>query len=193
MNKKGKLLIFSAPSGSGKSTIVNHLTAVYPELKFSISACSRDPRGEEKDGEHYYFLGKEGFKQKIEEDAFVEWEEVYTDNFYGTLKSELERIWSLNGIAVFDIDVIGGLNLKKQFKEQALSIFVKPPSKDELEKRLRLRDTESEEKIQMRLAKAETEIAYAPSFDVVLENDILERALRKAEYIVEEFISKDIE
>jgi guanylate kinase len=191
MSKEGKLLIFSAPSGSGKSTIVNHLIEMYPQLQFSISACSRDPRGEEQNGVHYYFLGEKEFRKKIIDDAFVEWEEVYPNNFYGTLRSELERIWSENGVAVFDIDVLGGLNLKKQFGEQALSVFVKPPSAEELEKRLRKRDTETEEKIQMRLAKAETEITYAPKFDVILENDVLERALRKAEYLVEEFISQE--
>ena len=187
---QGKLIIFSAPSGAGKSTIVNHLLGCYPTMEFSISACSRDPRGQEEHGKEYYFLGVEGFKEHIKQDAFVEWEEVYENNFYGTLKSELDRIWSKGGIAVFDIDVVGGVNLKKQFGEQALSIFVKPPSVEELERRLRNRQTETEEKLQMRLAKAEEELTYATKFDVVLENDILERALRKSEYIIEEFLSK---
>lgn len=188
--ENGKLIIFSAPSGAGKSTIVNHLLKCYPTMEFSISACSRAPRGKEVHGKEYYFLGVEGFKAEIENDAFVEWEEVYENNFYGTLKSELDRIWSKGGIAVFDIDVVGGVNLKKQFGEQALSIFVKPPSIEELEKRLRNRKTETEDKLQMRLAKAEEELTYATKFDVVLENDILERALRKSEYIIEEFLSK---
>ncbi|MGB1295605.1 MAG: guanylate kinase [Flavobacteriales bacterium] len=188
--ENGKLIIFSAPSGAGKSTIVSHLLQCYPSMEFSISACSRDPRGEEVHGKEYYFLGVDGFKAKIKENAFVEWEEVYENNFYGTLKSELERIWSKNGIAVFDIDVVGGVNLKKQFGENALSVFVKPPSIQELENRLRNRQTETEEKLQMRLAKAEEEMTYATRFDVVLENDVLERALRKSEYIIEEFLSK---
>jgi len=188
--ENGKLIIFSAPSGAGKSTIVNHLLTCYPSMEFSISACSREPRGEEVHGKEYYFLGVEGFKAHIQENAFVEWEEVYENNFYGTLKSELDRIWSKGGIAVFDIDVVGGVNLKKQFGEQALSVFVKPPSVKELERRLRNRQTETEEKLQMRLAKAEEELTYATKFDVVLENDVLERALRKSEYIIEEFLSK---
>lgn len=188
--ENGKLIIFSAPSGAGKSTIVNHLLKCYPTMEFSISACSRDPRGEEVHGKEYYFLGVDGFKTKIDEGAFVEWEEVYENNFYGTLKSELDRIWSKGGIAVFDIDVVGGVNLKQQFGDQALSVFVKPPSVEELEKRLRNRQTETEEKLQMRLAKAEKELTYAPKFDVVLENDILENALKTAEEIIEEFLSK---
>lgn len=188
--ENGKLIIFSAPSGAGKSTIVSHLLTCYPSMEFSISACSREPRGQEVHGKEYYFLGVEGFKEQIEKDAFVEWEEVYENNFYGTLKSELDRIWSKGGVAVFDIDVVGGVNLKSQFGEQALSVFVKPPSIEELERRLRNRQTETEEKLQMRLAKAEEELTYATKFDVVLENDILERALRKSEYIIEEFLSK---
>lgn len=188
--ENGKLIIFSAPSGAGKSTIVNHLLTCYPSMEFSISACSREPRGEEIHGKEYYFLGVEGFKAHIQDNAFVEWEEVYENNFYGTLKSELDRIWGKGGIAVFDIDVVGGVNLKKQFGEQALSVFVKPPSVEELERRLRNRQTETEEKLQMRLAKAEEELTYATKFDVVVENDVLERALRKSEYIIEEFLSK---
>lgn len=188
--ENGKLIIFSAPSGAGKSTIVSHLLGCYPSMEFSISACSREPRGEEVHGKEYYFLGVEGFKEKIDQNAFVEWEEVYENNFYGTLKSELDRIWSKGGVAVFDIDVVGGVNLKSQFREQALSIFVKPPSIEELERRLRNRKTETEDKLQMRLAKAEEELTFATQFDAVVENDILERALRKSEYIIEEFLSK---
>ncbi len=186
----GKLIIFSAPSGAGKSTIVNQLLNCYPSMEFSISACSREPRGQEVHGKEYYFLGLEGFKEKINQNAFVEWEEVYENNFYGTLKSELDRIWSKGGVAVFDIDVVGGVNLKSQFGEQALSIFVKPPSIEELERRLRNRKTETEDKLQMRLAKAEEELTFATKFDAVVENDILERAVRKSEYIIEEFLSK---
>ena len=143
-NKKGKCVIFSAPSGAGKTTIVHYLLKQNLGLEFSVSACSRDPRSNEVDGRDYHFLGLEGFKEKIEQDAFVEWEEVYTDNFYGTLKSEIERIWSHGKTVIFDVDVIGGLNIKRIFGEQALAIFVQPPSYDELEARLRKRSTETE-------------------------------------------------
>jgi guanylate kinase len=187
---KGKCIIFSAPSGAGKTTIVHHLLANNPKLEFSISACSRVPRPNEVDQKDYHFLGVEGFKQKIAENAFIEWEEVYTDNFYGTLKSEIERIWAKGNTVLFDVDVIGGLNLKTNFGEQALSIFVKPPSYDELEKRLRLRSTESEDKIQQRMAKAENELKFATQFDEILLNDDLQKAFEKAETLVEEFAQK---
>jgi guanylate kinase len=185
---QGKCLIFSAPSGAGKTSIVRHLLIQDLNLAFSVSACSREPRVNEVDGKDYIFLGVEGFKQKIQEDAFVEWEEVYENNFYGTLKSEIERIWKAGKIAVFDVDVEGGINLKKQFQEAALSIFVKPPSVEELEKRLRRRNTETEEKIQMRLAKSKQELEQASQFDVILLNDNLELACNEALELVKEFI-----
>jgi len=185
----GKCVIFSAPSGAGKTTIVQYLLGVMPELAFSISACSREPRGEEEHGKHYYFLGIEGFKSKIEEGAFAEWEEVYTDNFYGTLTSELERIWSEGKTVIFDVDVVGGLNLKKIMGENALAIFVQPPSFEDLERRLRFRSTETEEKISMRLEKAHIELERASEFDYILLNDELGRACKEAEEIVRNFIS----
>jgi guanylate kinase len=187
-NKQGKCVIFSAPSGAGKTTIVHYLLKQNLGLEFSISACSREPRSNEVNGRDYHFLGLEGFKNKIEQEAFVEWEEVYTDNFYGTLKSEIERIWSHGKTVIFDVDVIGGLNIKRIFGEQALAIFVQPPSYDELEVRLRKRSTETEEKIQQRMYKAKTELSYAPEFDVILVNDHLDSACHKAQNLILEFI-----
>lgn len=187
-DKKGKCVIFSAPSGAGKTTIVHYLLKQNLGLEFSISACSREPRSNEVNGRDYHFLGLEGFKEKIEQEAFVEWEEVYTDNFYGTLKSEIERIWSHGKTVIFDVDVIGGLNIKRIFGEQALAIFVQPPSYDELEVRLRKRSTETEEKIQQRMYKAKTELSYAPEFDVILVNDHLDSACHKAQNLILEFI-----
>lgn len=184
----GKCVIFSAPSGAGKTTIVHHLLNANIGLAFSVSACSRDPRPNETDGKDYYFLGLEGFRKLIEEDSFIEWEEVYTDNYYGTLRSEIERIWSEGKTVIFDVDVIGGLNIKRIFGDQALAIFVQPPSYDELEKRLRHRSTESEEKINMRMAKARKELSSASEFDVILINDDLEVACAEAKRIVTEFI-----
>lgn len=186
----GKCVIFSAPSGAGKTTIVQYLLGELPELAFSISACSREPRGDEEHGKHYYFLGIEGFREKIDGGEFIEWEEVYTDNFYGTLASELERIWEEGKTVIFDVDVVGGLNLKKIMGENALAIFVQPPSFEELESRLRFRSTETEEKISMRLAKAQIELARAPEFDYILLNDDLQRACKEAGEIVRKFISK---
>jgi guanylate kinase len=190
MDQKGKCIIFSAPSGAGKTTIVHALLDAKIGLEFSVSACSREPRPNEIDGKDYYFLGITGFKQKIEEDAFIEWEEVYTNNFYGTLKSEVERIWSDGKAVIFDVDVIGGLNLKRIFGSNALAIFVQPPSYEELEKRLRYRSTESEEKIQQRMSKAHKELSCAPDFDAVLVNDNLEKAIEKAKSMVIEFIQQ---
>ena len=184
----GKCVIFSAPSGAGKTTIVHHLLNANIGLAFSVSACSREPRPNETDGKDYYFLGLEGFRKLIEEDAFIEWEEVYTDNYYGTLRSEIERIWSEGKTVIFDVDVVGGLNIKRIFGDQALAIFVQPPSYDELEKRLRLRSTESEEKINMRMAKARKELSSASEFDVILINDDLEVACAESKRIVTEFI-----
>jgi len=186
--KNGKCVIFSAPSGAGKTTIVHALLDSGIGLEFSVSACSRDPRPNEKHGKDYHFLGVEGFKEKIEEGAFVEWEEVYTNNFYGTLKCEVERIWSEGKTVVFDVDVIGGLNLKRIFGADALAIFVQPPSYEELENRLRQRSTETEDKIQQRMNKARTELSFADEFDHVLVNDHLQNAIEKARDMVVNFI-----
>ena len=184
----GKCILFSAPSGAGKTTIVRHLLDHNSMLAFSISACSRAPRGVEVDGKDYYFLGVEKFQQKIKEEAFLEWEEVYVDNYYGTLKEEVERIWALGKTVVFDVDVVGELNIKKQLGERALAIFVQAPSYEELERRLRSRSTESEEKIQMRMAKAKDELAKSVEFDVILENNELSVACQKAEELVAQFL-----
>jgi guanylate kinase len=185
----GKLLVFSAPSGSGKTTIVKYLLEQKElHLDFSISATSREKRGDEVDGKDYYFLSASEFQAKITANEFVEYEEVYTDNFYGTLKTELERIWALGKHVIFDIDVIGGLNIKKQFPKKTLAIFVSPPSVEELERRLRFRQTESDEKIQMRLAKAEREIAESNKFDVILKNYDLEIAKNDAYTLVHDYL-----
>ncbi|MBA9073244.1 guanylate kinase [Flavobacterium gossypii] len=185
----GKLIVFSAPSGSGKTTIVRYLLEQKElHLDFSISATSREKRGEEIDGRDYYFLSASEFQKKIEEDAFVEYEEVYKNNYYGTLKSELERIWAEGKHVIFDIDVIGGLNIKKQYPKQTLAVFVSPPSVEELERRLRFRQTETDEKIQMRLAKAEKEIAKANEFDVILKNYDLEIAKNDAYKLVYDYL-----
>ncbi len=186
---KGKLFVFSAPSGSGKTTIVRHLLAQEKfGLKFSISATSRAPRGEEKDGFDYYFISRDEFIKKIKNDEFLEWEEVYRDNFYGTLKTEVERIWSQGKHVIFDIDVAGGLRIKKKFPEETLAVFVKPPSVDELKIRLKKRKTESEDKINMRIAKASVELATAPQFDKIIKNYELDVALKEAEELVGSFI-----
>ena len=185
---KGKLFVFSAPSGSGKTTIVRHLLKQENfNLEFSISATSREPRGFEKDGEDYYFIDLKEFKNNIKNDKFLEWEEVYRDNFYGTLKTEVERIWALKKHVIFDIDVVGGLRIKKKFPNETLSVFVKPPSVDELKIRLK-RSTESEDKINMRIAKASVELATAPQFDKIIKNYILEDALKEAEELVSDFL-----
>lgn len=186
---KGKLFVFSAPSGSGKTTIVRHLLQQERfNLAFSISATSREQRGFEKDGEDYYFISLRDFKNKIKEDAFLEWEEVYRDNFYGTLKTEVERIWSQKKHVIFDIDVVGGLRIKKKFPENTLSVFVKPPSVDELKIRLKKRSTESEDKINMRIAKASVELATAPQFDKIIKNYDLEVALKEAEALMSDYL-----
>lgn len=185
----GKLIVFSAPSGSGKTTIVQHLLA-QPELKldFSISATSRDPRPEEVEGKDYYFLSLEDFKKKIKNDEFLEWEEVYRDNFYGTLKSEIQRIWDSGNNVIFDIDVVGGLDIKHIYPDQTLAVFVKPPSIEELKIRLKKRKTESEDKINMRIAKASVELATAPQFDYIIENKNLQTALNEAHQLVSNFV-----
>ncbi|MBO2543437.1 guanylate kinase [Salegentibacter salinarum] len=185
----GKLIVFSAPSGSGKTTIVQHLLKHKElDLEFSISATSREPRGEEKDGQHYYFLSLEDFKKKIKNDEFLEWEEVYRDNFYGTLKSEVERIWSHGKNVIFDIDVVGGLDIKNIYPEKTLAVFVKPPSIEELKIRLKKRKTESDDKINMRVAKASIELATAPQFDFIIENHHLDTALQEAYDLVATYV-----
>ena len=189
--KKGKLIVFSAPSGSGKTTIVRHLLAQADlNLEFSISAATREARGEEVNGKDYYFMSLDQFKQHIKNEDFVEWEEVYRDNFYGTLKSEVERIWAKGKNVIFDIDVAGGLRIKSKFPEETLAVFVKPPSVDELKRRLKERSTESEEKINMRIAKAHVELATAPQFDVIIKNYDLEVALDEAYQLVKEFVTE---
>ncbi len=185
----GKLIVFSAPSGSGKTTIVKHLLDQQElNLDFSISATSRPRRGQEVHGRDYYFITPEAFREHIENDDFVEWEEVYSDNFYGTLKSEVERIWKQGKHAIFDIDVVGGLRIKEKFPNRTLAVFVKSPSLEEMERRLRARKTDSEEKIQERVAKAEKEMGFAPRFDVVLVNDDLEQAKSEAVQMVKAFL-----
>ncbi len=193
MNKNtNKVIIFSAPSGAGKSTIVRHLLGKFSFLEFSISATSRAPRGSEQDGIDYYFLTPERFRKLITTDSFIEYEEVYSGSFYGTLRSEIERIWNKGHIILFDIDVKGGVNLKKIFGDNALSVFVRPPSIDILRQRLVGRGTDSPEAIEKRIGKAEEELAYEKYFDVILVNDILERALSEAEDIINHFTNKQL-
>ena len=185
----GKCLIFSAPSGAGKTTLVHYLLRQIEALEFSVSATSRPPRGREEDGIDYHFLSVEDFKNKIATDAFIEWEEVYKDNFYGTLKTEVQRAWRQGKTVVFDVDAEGGINLKKIFGKNALSIFIKPPSLFVLEQRLRDRRTENEESIQKRLGKAQEELDKAVHFDYVLLNDNLEKACHEAQELVTNFIN----
>ena len=188
----GKLFVFSAPSGSGKTTIVQHLLKQEElNLDFSISVTSREPRKGEIHGKDYYFISLKQFKQHIKNSDFLEWEEVYRDNFYGTLKTEVERIWAKGKNVIFDIDVVGGLRIKKKYPIETLAVFVKPPSVDELKIRLKKRKTESEEKINMRIAKASVELATAPQFDFVIENKHLEVALEQSKELVLNFIKKE--
>ncbi len=184
----GKLIIFSAPSGAGKTTIVHHLLEEFPQLEFSVSACSRPMRKGETHGVDYYFLSLDEFKQKISDNDFVEWEEVYKDNFYGTLKVEIERIWKKGMHVIFDVDVVGGLNLKNQFGDLALAVFVMPPSIQHLEMRLRSRETENDESIARRIGKAANELKTADLFDKIILNDKLENAFEEAEKIISEFL-----
>lgn len=186
---EGKLIIFSAPSGSGKTTIVKHLLDKGFNLEFSISACNREPRGTEVNGKDYYFLKTDEFRSKIETNNFVEWEEVYDNRFYGTLRSELDRIWQKGNHVLFDVDVKGGLNIKKQFGDNALSVFVMPPSIEELETRLKGRGTDSDEEIAKRLAKAQEEMSYARLFDHIILNDDLEFAKIEAEQLLTAFLN----
>src|ERR1700756_660734 len=191
MTKEGKLIIFSAPSGAGKTTIVQHLLGKMPELEFSISATTRKARGDEKDGKDYYFISKEEFLHLIAKKHFVEFEEVYSGTFYGTLRTEIERIWKKGKTVIFDIDVEGGLHLKRKYGEQALAIFVQPPSLEVLIERLTGRGTDSPEKLQERFAKAEKELNYAPEFDIILKNHDLQTACGEAEELVRKFIGQD--
>lgn len=184
-----KVIIFSAPSGSGKTTVVNHLLKTIPQLGFSISATTRKPRANEEDGREYYFLDVNDFEEKIRNNEFLEHEEVYQGIFYGTLKAEIERLWKHGRTVVFDVDVVGGMNLKKQFGDQALSVFLRPPSLEILMDRLRKRSTEVEHQLQMRIEKAKYELQFEKNYDVVLVNDILEDTLLKAEEIVRTFIA----
>jgi guanylate kinase len=186
--KEGKIIIFSAPSGAGKTTIVRHLLSMDHNFGFSVSATSRKPRGNEMNGVDYYFLTVDEFKAKIANNEFLEWQEVYPDNFYGSLKSEVERILGKGQNILFDVDVVGGSNIKKYYGDRALALFVQPPSISELEKRLKKRCTDKEEVIRERLAKAEKELTYSPLFDVIIINDNLEQALQETEDRVKEFL-----
>lgn len=190
MEKRGKLIIFSAPSGSGKSTIIQSLLDRDLNLSFSISATSRAPRGTERDGVEYYFITPEEFRQRIANDEFLEYEEVYAGKFYGTLKSEVERILAGGRNVIFDVDVVGGLNIKKYYGDQALSLFIQPPSIEELEKRLKNRATDAPEVIASRIAKAEYELSFAPQFDRIIVNDILEKAQEEAYRSIRQFLDK---
>ncbi|MBQ5902715.1 MAG: guanylate kinase [Alistipes sp.] len=186
----GKVVIFSAPSGSGKTTIVRRLLEQYTQFEFSISATSRAPRGQEQDGVDYYFLTPEAFAEKVKADAFVEWEEVYAGTSYGTLKSEVERIWSKGNVILFDVDVMGGINLKRIFGDDACSIFIMPPSVEELRRRLVGRATDTMEVIEKRVAKASFEIEKAPQFDHTVINDDLEKAVEDTRTILNDFLAR---
>ncbi|MCI2059974.1 MAG: guanylate kinase [Bacteroidales bacterium] len=183
-----KVIIFSAPSGSGKSTIVSHILKLHPEMEFSVSATSRAPRGQERNGIEYHFFTADEFRKMIAEDKFVEYEEVYAGSFYGTLKSEVQRIWDKGHVIIFDVDVKGGVNLKKYFGDKALSVFIQAPSVEELKKRLVARGTDSAEAIAKRVAKASEEMTYADKFDYILVNDDLQKAYAEAEKVVDDFL-----
>ncbi|MBQ9399185.1 MAG: guanylate kinase [Bacteroidales bacterium] len=187
---KGKVIIFSAPSGSGKSTIVRHILELYPDMEFSVSATSRPPRGEEVHGREYYFISNEEFSRRVEAGEFVEWEQVYAGRCYGTLKSEIERIWAKGHVVIFDVDVKGGVNLKNYFGDDAFSVFIKAPSIEELRRRLVLRGTDTPEAIEERVAKASEEMTWQDKFDFVLVNDDLQTAYAEAEKAVAAFLGK---
>ena len=184
-----KLIVFSAPSGAGKTTLVKYLLSMFNKIEFSISATSRKPRGKEENGKDYYFLSNHAFHQKIAEEAFIEYEEVYNGSFYGTLKSEISRLWESGKHVIFDIDVKGGLNIKTQYPDRTFAVFVKPPSIEELEKRLRNRATESKAKIKQRLNKSSSELKFSKDFDVILINDDLEKAKLEVERLVKKFLN----
>lgn len=186
----GKLIIFSAPSGAGKTTIVHRVLESRNDLEFSVSACSRHMRSNEKDGVDYYFISADEFRNKIQNNEFLEWEEVYENSFYGTLKSEVERIWNKGKHVIFDVDVRGGLNIKNYGNVNALAIFIKPPSLEKLEKRLKTRSTETEETLKNRLDKAAYEMTFANQFDIIIINDDLEKAVNQAKEAVDEFLSR---
>lgn len=186
-----KAVIFSAPSGSGKSTIVSHILKLHPELKFSVSAASRAPRGDEKNGVAYWFISADEFRKRIADNEFVEYEEVYPGSFYGTLKSEVERIWDNGDAIIFDVDVKGGVNLKKYFGDRALSVFIQAPSVEVLRQRLVSRATDSQEAIERRVAKAAEEMTYADKFDHIIVNDDLQKAYADAEKLVDDFLCKE--
>lgn len=186
-----KAVIFSAPSGSGKSTIVSHILKLHPELKFSVSAASRAPRGDEKNGVAYWFISADEFRKRIADNEFVEYEEVYPGSFYGTLKSEVERIWDNGDAIIFDVDVKGGVNLKKYFGDRALSVFIQAPSVEVLRQRLVSRATDSPEAIERRVAKAAEEMTYADKFDHIIVNDDLQKAYADAEKLVSDFLSQE--
>ncbi len=185
---QGKLILFCGPSGSGKTTIVHHLLKNNSRLSFSVSATTRSKRDMETDGIDYHFLSVEDFKKKIEQDEFIEWEEVYKNGFYGTLKSEVEKIWKQNKVAVFDVDVEGGLKIKDKFKENLLAVFVKPPTIDDLHSRLKARETETPGSLQARIAKSEHELTYASRFDHILINDDKEKAFKEAQILINDFL-----
>lgn len=190
MSSEGKVIIVSAPSGSGKSTLINEALQKFPQLEFSVSACSRPKREHEIDGQHYYFLTVEQFKEQIQQNLFVEWEEVYPNNFYGTKQSEIDRIWQKGNVAMFDVDVKGGLNLKKYFGNKALSIFIQPPSIEVLKERLQNRGTETPETLNKRLSKAEYELSFANQFDKIILNDDLKTAQQEIVSIIAHFLER---
>jgi guanylate kinase len=185
-----KLIIVTAPSGAGKTTIVHHLLTTFPELAFSVSATNRARRSHEIDGDDYYFLSTDDFKQRVTEGAFLEYEEVYDDQYYGTLKSEMERLWALGLCIVFDVDVKGAKNIKQAYPDESLAIFIKPPSKETLFERLKKRKTETDESLRKRIARATEELTYENQFDKVVVNDVLERAFSEAERLVKVFLEK---
>ena len=188
MENSGKVIIFSAPSGTGKSTVVTHLLKVFPQLAFSVSATTRKPRGTEIHGKEYYFLEEKDFRNRIDNHEFLEHEEVYKGLFYGTLWSEVNRIWSEGKTVVFDVDVVGGLNIKKKFGEKALAVFLKPPSIDVLMDRLKSRSTEVEHELTMRIEKAQHELSFEKQYDVVVVNDVLSETFERCEKLVREFV-----